>query len=873
MKQLSRLCIRHVFLLTALFWNITSSQAQYQNALTKELDLSNITSPQIGVLIDNLNSLSDVNLSYNQQDLDLKQEVDINLKSPVTVEQVLEAISKAGGLTYKQIGKQIILKKKPSSTSKKTYSGYIRDAGTGEALIGVLIRLIDDSSIGTATNLYGYYSITVPSDSEGLVFSYMGYKTKELLITDEMSEILTVELTEAVSELEAVLVSDRRQDANITANRMSVEHLNVKQIEGIPVLFGEVDLIKVLKLLPGVQMTGETSSGFSVRGGNFDQNLILLDEAVVYNPSHLLGLFSTFNNDAINSVNFYKGVFPVKYGGRVSSVVDVRMKEGNSKQFSAKGGISLISSRLTLEAPIVKNKGSIMLSGRRTYADLIYRTVRPSQKSNKLYFYDFNGKANYSINENNKFYLSAYTGRDILKTDNGSESPAFDWGNVTTTARWNHIYSNRLFSNLSAIYSNYDYKLGLESENFSFSWKSRLTDYSIKMDFDYNANEKNAITFGFASTIHDIRPGLATLESDQESGTLNMPKNLALEHGIYIGNEQKINSKLTVNYGVRFTMMQNMGKTKSFTFDENFETKDTIEYKKGEIYNTYAGFEPRINGSYLIDKKQSIKAGYSRTRQFLHLASNSISGTPLDIWIPSSPNVKPQIADQFSVGYFRNLLDNKIEISTEFYYKSLRNQIDFQDHATIFLNEELEGELRFGKAQAYGAEIKISKPKGRWNGWISYTLARSQRTFADIANGEPYLSPFDRTHNVSVVGSYDLTKRLSISGNWVFFSGLPLTAPSGRFVYGGEVIPTYTKRNGDRLPNYHRLDVGITLEDKKNTSRRFQSSWNLSVYNAYNRRNANIVRFESSDANSAETRARQTSIFPIIPTITWNFEF
>ena len=813
----------------------------------------------------------DIDFSYSPSLIDMEAEFSLPVKS-FTIDKLLEEVSQILDLDIKRRDKKVLIKPVSQQTGSATISGYIKDEASGEPLIGATVR-ITGTITGTITNAYGFYSLTLPKGIQSISISYMGYKTQAMDLDLTEDQTLTIEMIEDVSVLEDVVVTDKRLDENITAVRMGTERLSMKQIESIPVIFGEVDLIKVIKLLPGVQMTGETSSGFSVRGGNFDQNLILLDEAVVYNPSHLLGLFSTFNNDAINNVDFYKGVFPVRYGGRVSSVVDVRMREGNNKEFSARGGISAISSRLTVEAPIVKNKGSVLLSARRTYADLVYRAVRPKEGNNKLYFYDFNAKANYSINENNKVYLSSYMGRDILSMEEGQDDPSFNWGNITTTLRWNHIYNSRLFSNLSLIYSNYDYKLGFGSEDLSFSWKSRLRDLSSKMDFEFNLNNNNMLEFGFISTLHRIRPGLVTINSKDLEGSLDLPINRAFEHGLYLGNEQKVSSKLTLNYGLRATLMQNMGATKAFVFDENFETTDSVKYKKGEIYNSYFGLEPRFNASYMLSQTQSVKLGYSRTLQFLHLASNSISGTPLDIWIPSSPNVKPQKVDQVSAGYFRNFFNNKLELSVEGYYKFMHNQIDFRDHAELFLNEEIEGELRFGTAQSLGAEFKISKPTGRLTGWISYTRARTERKFKDIADGKPYLSPFDRTHNVSVVANYELNERFSLSGNWVLFSGLPFTAPSGRFVYGGEIVPTYTERNGDRLPNYHRMDVGLTYNPKKNRNRKFKSTWNVSVYNVYNRRNPNMIRFQTSDTDPLRTSASQVSIFPIIPTVTWNFEF
>ncbi|MFY0601704.1 MAG: TonB-dependent receptor [Cyclobacteriaceae bacterium] len=861
-----------VFLSMITFGQISAQQTK--DVLQTSISITTNQPKSINEIILLLKSQPEINLSFNKEDIDMEKPISLKSnKEDWPTQELLDIVAKEAGLTYKVIGKQIVLKKKVTSGDKHSVSGYIKDSSTGEPLIGVLIILNGTTGVGTSTNLYGFYSISLPEGEHSVSISYLGYETATKQISLFEDQSLTFELKEAVDKLEEVIITDRRIDENVTATRMGTERLSTKQIGKIPVLFGETDLIKAIKLLPGVQMTGETSSGFSVRGGNFDQNLILLDEATVYNPSHLLGLFSTFNNDAINNVNFYKGVFPAKYGGRVSSVVDVRMKEGNSKQISGQGGISLISSRLTLEAPIVKNKGSIILSGRRTYADLAYRAFKKGKQDVALYFYDFNGKANYMLNDKNKIFLSSYTGRDVLELGDPTQSPSFDWGNITTTARWNHVYNSGLFSNLSLIYSKYDYKLGFGAQDFSFDWKSILKDYSVKMDFDYYANASNSLSFGFSSTLHTIDPGDVTLKSKDESGSLHLPENNTLEHAVYIGNEQKITSKFTLDYGIRFTLLQNIGKTKAFKFDENFEFTDSVNYKKGEIYNVYYGLEPRISGNYLISHNQSVKFGYSRTQQFLHLASNSISGTPLDIWIPSSPNIKPQIANQVTVGYFRNAFGNKLELSTELYYKYLTNQIDFKDHADLFLNEQLEGELRFGTARAYGLEFKLSKPKGKLNGWISYTLSRSERKFKDIASGKPYLSPFDRTHNVSVVGNYDLSKRISISGNWVYFNGLPFTAPSGRFVYGNSIVPSYTKRNGDRLPDYHRLDIGVTINNKVKPGSRLKSSWNVSVYNVYNRKNANVVRFASNENDTLTTEATKTSIFPIIPTISWNFEF
>lgn len=858
------------------FFNAESYSQSKRDLLLGQMMINAENPVTVGAVIDQLKRNPQINLSFNKDILDMSKRIPLKNKHTYSLRHILNVIAKETGTEYMLVGKHIIIKKeeKTSLIQTKNISGYVKDKASGEVLLGVLVTVDGRNDIGTTTNLYGFYSLPVPLGNHEINFSYLGFKQASKIIDVKNDLVITVEMEEDTEELAEVVITDRRIDENVTSVNIGKDQIAAKRIEKIPVVFGETDPIKVIKLLPGVQTTGETSSGFSVRGGNFDQNLILLDEAVVYNPSHLLGLFSTFNNDAINKINFYKGTFPVRYGGRLSSVLDVRMREGNSKKISGKGGVSAISSRLTLESPLGK-KGSILLSGRRTYADLVRNLFVSKDKAAALYFYDFNGKATYTIDENNRIIISSYSGRDIFRFGNRNKSniPSFDWGNLTTTLRWNHLYNSKLFSNVSLIYSNYDYKLGFGFEDFKFTWSSKLKDYTAKIDFDYFLNNKNTLSFGVSSIYHTINPGFVKVNSNELNGQEELPFNYTFEHSTYIGNEQKLSENITLNYGLRLSLFQNVGKGVQYNFDENFVFTDSIVHKRGKIFNHYAGFEPRLSGNYLINEKQSIKFGYSRTLQFIQLATNSISGTPLDVWFPASTNVKPQISNQVSVGYFRNFLSNSYEVSTELYYRKMSNQIDFKDHASLFLNRQLEGELRFGRSRAYGLEVKISKPAGKFNGWISYTYSRAERIFEDISNGETYRSPNDRPHNIAVVGNWDISKRVSLSGNWVYYSGLPFTAPAGRFVIGNTVIPTYTQRNGDRLPDYHRMDLGVTLRSKDRPERKFRTSWVFSVYNLYNRQNANSISFRSSEEDPLETTAFKQSIFPIIPTVTFNFEF
>ncbi|MEM9339736.1 MAG: carboxypeptidase-like regulatory domain-containing protein [Bacteroidota bacterium] len=760
-----------------------------------------------------------------------------------------------------------------SAQKQYAISGYITDDDTGETLIGATVQL-KGTSRGTISNVYGFYSLTLPEGTHTLWISYAGFIKQEVPITLKENLELSVNMKPNAEVLEEVLVTAEREDRNVTDTNLGLTTVTAKSIAAIPAI-GEADLIRAIKLLPGVQTTSETSSGFSVRGGSPDQNLILLDEAIVYNPSHLLGFFSTFNNDAIKNVQLYKGNMPVKYGGRLSSVLDVRMKEGNNQQISGNGGISLIAARATVEAPIVKDKGSIILSGRRTYADLMARTVRDGAvDQSKLFFYDLNAKANYTLGKKDRLFVSSYSGLDVLEFDDDLDI-SFKWGNNTVTTRWNHVFSPRLFANTSFIYSKYKYQLGAGDNDFRFTWASTLQDYTAKMDFDYFLNTKNNITFGVSSIYHQIDPGTVSVtQTGLPEETLKISQANSLEHAIYMGNEQKISDKLSLNYGLRGALFQNIGPGVEYRYDQSFVRTDSINRKSGDVYNSYFRFDPRFAATYQLNDVSSVKGSFVRVHQFLQLASNSVGGTPLDVWFQSSPTVRPQVSDQVSVGYFRNLFGHKIETSLEAYYRWIDNQIDFKDHAALLLNEELENELRVGTAWAYGLELLIRKPTGRFNGWASFTWSAAKRRIPLVNEGRTYRSSYERPINVSLVGSYKIDERLSFNATWVYYSGLPFTTPTGRLNYGNLIIPSYTERNGSRMPNYHRMDIGVTLQQKKNSTSRLKGEWVFSLYNAYGRKNPNIITFGmDEDTNNRQTQAVQYVIFRWVPTIAYNFRF
>lgn len=756
-----------------------------------------------------------------------------------------------------------------SGAQNYSISGTVKDASNGEDLIGVLIGISEMPGVGTATNSYGFYSLTLPEGNYTIIFQSLGYQTRKERIELKGNLSLKAELKSAESELSEVQITDVRTNDNVRKNEMGVMKIDPKAVESVPVLFGERDIIKIFQMTPGVKSAGEGNAGFFVRGGSADQNLILLDEAPVYNASHLLGFFSVFNSDALKDVTLYKGGMPAEYGGRSSSVMDIKMKDGNAKSFGAQGGIGIIASRLTIEAPIVKDRGSFIVSGRRTYADMFLKLSKDTvTKESSLYFYDLNMKANYRINDKNRIYLSGYFGRDNFGL---SDIFGFDWGNKTGTLRFNHIFNNRLFSNTSIIYSDYSYKFSFSPSGSEIKFSSSIQDINFKQDFSFFPNPNHTIKFGLNTIHHTFVPGEITSDFASFSD-LKLNNKYALESAVYVQDDMSINERLGLQYGLRYSFFDYMGEGTAYTFDDEGNVLTSTDYAQWQTIKTYGGFEPRLALRYDLEKNSSIKASYNRSLQYLHLLSNSTSSQPTDIWVPSSNNIKPQTSNQASVGYFRNFKDNTYELSLETYYKTMKNAIDYRNGANLFFNDQAEGELVFGKGRAYGVELLFRRQTGKLTGWVSYTWSRSLRTFDQINSGSEYPAKQDRIHDIAIVAMYKINDRVNVSANWIYYTGAAVTFPSGKYEIEGITVPLYTERNGYRMPQYHRLDVGVTI-DAKTKNPKFESSWNFSVYNAYARRNAYAITFQGNEDNPDQTEAVRTTLFRIVPSVTYNFKF
>ena len=749
--------------------------------------------------------------------------------------------------------------------------GNIKDEANGEALIGVTIT-IKELKRGTVTNTYGFYSISVPKGNYTVEVSYVGYETISKKIALNKPVKLDLDLKTAANEIKEVIVSTQRKDANVTLNRMSAQQVSISTIRRMPALMGEVDLLKAVQLLPGVVSAGEGTSSFSVRGGGIDQNLIVLDEATIYNASHMMGFFSVFNNDAIKNMTLYKGDIPASYDGRLSSLLDIQMRDGNSKKFSGSGGIGLISSRLTLEGPIGSDKTSFIVSARRTYADLFMKlSSNEDINTNQLYFYDFNAKINHRIDDNNRIFLSGYLGQDLFK----NKDVGFSFGNAALTGRWNHLFSPKLFSNYSLNYSRYNYGLKSSMSNESnFDWKYNMRDVSLKADFSYFMTPENTLKFGYNAILHNLNPG--TVKSTGGATRFDdylLPDINAFEHALYISDEYQVSKRFAVKAGLRLTAFSSIGSGTVYNYDNNYVAIDSTVYKSGEVIKTFYRLSPRVGVTYLLDNHSSVKANYARTNQFLQMASNSTAGTPLDLWFTAGKNIEPQICNQYAVGYFRNFRNNELEASVEMFYKDMQNTVDFRDHAQLLLNRKLDGELRFGRSRSYGAEFQIQKNQGKLTGWISYTYSRAEHTIQGINNNETYLAPYDRPNTVYVVANYELSNRISFGANFVYATGLPVTYPIARMEFGDAILPVYSKRNEYRMPDYHRLDVSLTWKPKAKKQHAWSGEWNFSVYNVYGHKNAWAINFVNDPDTAFKTKAEMTYLFTFVPSITYNFKF
>jgi len=773
------------------------------------------------------------------------------------------------------------------NAQKHTINGKITNSFNGETLFGVEITTADYKK-GTVTNEYGYYSLVLPAGKQKISISYLGFKTiiKEIDLTKNTT--FNFELIEESNNLDEVIVStkERKIINKIKKAEMSVTQLKIKTIKQMPAFLGEIDIIKSITLLPGVSTNGEASSGFNVRGGAADQNLVLLDEATIYNTSHLFGFFSVFNADAIKDINLYKGGIPAKFGGRVSSVLDVRQKDGNNKEFHFNGGIGLISSRILVEGPLKKDKASFLFAGRTSYVNMF---LKAAKKDNRVSFYDLNTKLSYEINPNNKLFLSGYFGKDTFELDNFFSN---NYGNNTFNLRWNHLFNDNLFSNLSLIYSKYDYSLTFNT--LKFEWISNIVDLNVKYDFKYNLTEKHKLNFGLNFNKYNFNPGEISKTSEDSSINENkLDTKQAYEPAVYVEMEHKVSDKLNLRYGVRYSSFFRVGSQKMSIYQNDLPVvynSDIGVYQRGvvigeENYDTnetiasFGGLEPRISIAYQLSDDASVKASYQLVNQYIHLISNTNSPTPLDVWTPSGKYIKPQKSNQYAIGYFRNLINNKYTLEVESYYKTVANRIDYIDGSELIANNHLETEILNGKSRAYGLELLLRKNKGRFTGWLSYTLSKSEqkvegRTAQEtgINNGNWYNTAYDRTHDVSVTGSYKLNEKWRFGANFVYQTGRPTNYPSGQYLFEDTIVPVFVERNAERLPAYHRLDISATLTPRNNKNRKWKGEWVFGVYNVYSRKNAASITF-SRNEDTYKNEATRTSIFPIMPSVTYNFKF
>lgn len=744
-----------------------------------------------------------------------------------------------------------------------TIEGLVLEESSKTPLPGATI-LIEETRKGYVSDESGRFSFPIAEGSYTLTISFVGYKSSKVKIKVPSNRILEVLLADNTA-LKEVVVTARSKDANITNISMGVERLSMKEIKKMPALMGEVDVIKAVQLLPGVQSTSEGSSGFSVRGGSPDQNLILLDNTTIYNASHLMGFFSVFNNDVISDLELYKGDIPLKHGGRLSSLLDIKTIDNMPEKFSATGGIGLILSRLVLQGK-AGDKTSWMIGGRRSYADLFLKLSNDEDmKGLTLYFYDLNAKLTHRISNRDNISFNMYYGQDNF----GTKLYGFNYGNMASSLTWGHSYNDKLYSRIGVNVSNYKYKLNSDIEGAEMTWQSTINDVMLRADYTYIDNNFLNLNFGGTSTLHSFTPGTVKAV---DYGEYKIDNNYAVESALYASNEQSITDKLSIKYGLRWSIFQNMGKGTVFTYDDKYEVADSSFYKSGKIYNTFHTIEPRFGAVYKLTDQSSVKANYAHNTQYIQLANGSSSSSPLDVWFLSGPNIKPQKVDMFSAGYFQNLENDTYETSVEVYYKSLQNVIDFADHADLILNKYLEGEVRTGKGKAYGAEFMVRKNKGRLNGFVNYTLSRSERTIPEINKGKTYLSPYDKTNSINIVLNYELSRKVTLSGVWVYATGTPTTYPSGRFGIDGEYFPIYSGRNEYRKPDYHRLDLSCTFVPNPDSKKRWKSEWSFSIYNAYGRKNPYMITFDQ-EADTGIPYAESVYLFNMVPSVTYNFKF
>ncbi len=890
LKHKTRIIAIRTFLIAFLLFISGNSFSQDLNQKIS-ITLKNVA------LIDVINEISNighVNFSYSPQSIPVEKKISIKAKNK-TIKDILDKVFKENGITYSIVENQIILKPQiaeakitsalPKEEYKYTISGYLKDKSSGEVMIGASVY-VKGTTLGTTSNAYGFYSLTLPGGKYDIVFSFIGYKSITQNVELKENKNINSELETSNFEVKAIEIKSNNQESEMRNNQLGAIKLSPIVIKQLPGFVGDIDIIKSLQAVPGIQSYGDGSTMFYVRGGSSDQNLILVDEAPIYNPSHLFGFFTAIAPDAIKDVEAYKGDFPANYGGRLSSVIDIRTKDGNMKRTEFSGSIGPYTSNVTIEGPFKKDKSSFFISGRRSNLNWLTRYKKAKNLYN-INFFDFNVKLNYKINDNNRFYLTFYAGNDAyssIKTLN-IRTFGISWNNILGTIRWNHIFSKKLFSNTTIYSSKYNYYLYMSKELNDY-WNSAISNNTIKTDFTYYPNPKNTIKSGIELSSHYSNPGNVHFSDvDIQRHVPEIPKYTSREYDFYISNEQELSEKFSMRYGIRLPVWQNTGATTVYYFNNNYNVMDTLQVGENSVYSTFISPEPRINIKYAVNKNSSLKAGYCRTTQFVQLLSNSTSPfTSLDVWVPSGPNIKPQKADQYSLGYFRQLFESKFQFSTEVFYKNFYNQVDYKDHANMLFNPLIEGELRFGKAWSYGAELMLRKSEGKFTGWLGYTYSRVYKQTEDINNNETYPASYDRPNDICVNIAYNAGRRWSFSANWIYLTGEPVSTPIGFYYYNGYSVPIYGSKNNDRLPDYHRLDLSVTLKLNK-PERRYKHSLSFTLYNAYARRNPISVNFNKIindngdfvvpiDINGNNEIVPTTiSVIGVIPSITYNFKF
>nr|WKN36486.1 TonB-dependent receptor [Tunicatimonas sp. TK19036] len=782
----------------------------------------------------------------------------------------------------------VMLTRPLAAQEKVTLSGYVKDASNGEELIGVTIY-VDQLQNGVVTNSYGFYSLTLAPGSYDVSFSYVGYETISKSIKLTAKKELNIQLQDATTQMQEIVISaeSAEEDLNVQRIEMSKNDIDVGLVKKTPALFGEPDILKTVQMMPGVISAGEGTSSYFVRGGGADQNLILIDEAPIYDPSHFFGLFSVFNADVIKDSELYKGGIPSQFGGRLSSILDVRTIDGNNQNFSGSATIGTLASKVLLEGPIQQDKASFLLSARRSYAD-VFLQFSPNEdaRNNQVYFYDINAKVNWKPNNNNRFFLAAYVGRDAFNLD---DQFGFNWGNKTTTFRWNHLFNERLFSNTTLIASNFDYQLNSQSTASEFNWTADLQEFSVKEDITFFASPKNTVSMGVHASFRQFSPGNIKPGSETSIFVSNeFDKSYAFDYALYAGNEQQITERLSLLYGLRLSLFQNVGEATIYEYAKNeqglpdnvnISILDSATYGPLEPVETFFNLEPRFSARYLLTDESSIKASYHRMAQYIHLLSNSTLPVPFNTWTPSSPYLKPQLADQLALGYFKNFQDNSYEFSVEGYYKELHDVTEFADNANLLLNENAPAEYRQGEGTSYGVEVYVQKKKGALTGFGSYTWSKTRLDIPGVNNSLPFFANYDRRHVTNWVANYAFSNQWSFGANFTYSTGRPFTLPVGRYTYDGYNVDLYSGRNSYRLPAYHRLDFSANFEPRKNETRRMKQSWSFSIYNVYNRKNAFTIYTRAAqnddgvvtDPNRKE--ARMVYLFPILPSVSWKLTF